>query len=263
MAILDTPGFDDTYKTDADVLQEIANFLAGTYQENIKLSGLIYLHRIIDPRLGHEGLSNLALFRALCGDDPLKKVVLATTFWEQMPNKERAKEHEEELRTNPEYWGDMISKHASMTQFHNTQESAFEIIETLLKNEEKVVLKIQQEMVDDSLDLMNTTAGEKLKQELTEKVAMYEKQIDTLKKDVEAAFEARDKELEEVKATQARRAQESKRTFIAQIDKLQAQNREHLRQQGLDFDMRLLALRKEEKVGPSLTPSPQTTQNPP
>lgn len=248
MAILDTPGFDDTYRTDTDVLQGIAQFLVGTYQKNIRLSGIIYLHRITDPRLGHEGLANLGLFRALCGDEPMKKVVLATTFWEVMTNEERAREHEEELRSTPEYWGDMLIKNATMTQFHDTQESAFAIVESLLHNEEKITLKIQREMVDQKLDLIDTTAGEALKRELTKTIAIYEAKIEKLKTDVDAAFKARDDELQEVKTTQAKRVEEAKRTYVMQIDKLQAKNREQLRQQGMDFDMRFLALTREDKV---------------
>ena len=253
MAILDTPGFDDTHKTDADVLQGIANFLANTYRKNIKLNGLIYLHRIIDPRLGHQGLNNLGLFRALCGDDPLRKVVLATTFWEEMTNKQRAQAREEDLRTNPEYWADMLAKGASMTQFHNTQESALQTIGSLLDNEDKIVLKIQKEMVNDGLDLIDTTAGEALKQELTAKIEKYERDIENLRREHIEARKARDKEMEEIKAIATQRALETKREFQSQIGRLESQNREHLRQQGMDFDMRFLALRKQEKVGDSST----------
>ncbi|KAF9267000.1 hypothetical protein L218DRAFT_941614 [Marasmius fiardii PR-910] len=40
--LIDTPGFDDTNKSDYDILKMIAAFLASTYEHGQKLAGVIY-----------------------------------------------------------------------------------------------------------------------------------------------------------------------------------------------------------------------------
>ena len=49
--LIDTPGFDDTTRSDVDILMEVAFFLATTYNNEIKMDGIIYLHRIMDVRM--------------------------------------------------------------------------------------------------------------------------------------------------------------------------------------------------------------------
>ena len=63
--LVDTPGYDDTYKSDTDILREIADWLGQVYQNRIKLTGIVYLHRISDVRIGGSGMKNLRMFRKL------------------------------------------------------------------------------------------------------------------------------------------------------------------------------------------------------
>lgn len=247
VAILDTPGFDDTYKTDAEVLETVADFLAATYRKKLRLSGIIYLYRITDVRLSHGGLANLLMFRALCGDDPLRKVVLATTFWGDVKNLERAREHEEELKTTPEYWGDMLSKKATMTQFHDTQESALNILRSLLEREEKISLKIQKEMVDEDLDLGRTSAGETLNRELNRMAEKYAKDLERHKADMRAALEARDYEMQEIKQEQTRRTENLLQTMQNQQEVLNANRRDELRERDMLLDEQEARFRKALK----------------
>ena len=247
VALLDTPGFDDTLKTDAQILQGVADFLALTYRKGMKLSGIIYLQRITDPRMNHGGQANLKLFRALCGDDPLRKVVLATTFWGVMNNKERAKEHEIELETDPDYWGDMMAKNARMTRFLDTKDSALEIIRDILKNEEKITLKIQHEMVDKQQELIDTSAGEIVRHELSGKIEKYEKELADLKEQIEEAKKAHDDELKDANTSAVRRTDRMKKQLQDQMDLLKTQNREDLRKREMEFDARMVALAKTQK----------------
>ncbi|KDQ53013.1 hypothetical protein JAAARDRAFT_442684 [Jaapia argillacea MUCL 33604] len=45
VVLVDTPGFDDTNKTDMDILNMIGAWLAKTYKNHVKLAGIIFLHR--------------------------------------------------------------------------------------------------------------------------------------------------------------------------------------------------------------------------
>jgi hypothetical protein len=81
IVIVDTPGFNDTYKSDTEVLLDLAKWLEVTYRQNAKLTGIVYLHRISDVRMDGSAMLNLNMFRKLCGEQPMKNVVIASTFW--------------------------------------------------------------------------------------------------------------------------------------------------------------------------------------
>ncbi len=49
--IIDTPGFDDTERSDTEILTEISRLLALQYEIGMKLKGVIFLHRITDVRI--------------------------------------------------------------------------------------------------------------------------------------------------------------------------------------------------------------------
>lgn len=53
--------------------------------------------------------SNILLFRQLCGDNALQKVVLATTMWDVVDGEIGAK-RERELVEKKDFWGYMVSK---------------------------------------------------------------------------------------------------------------------------------------------------------
>lgn len=45
---INTPGFDDTYKSDTDILRKVANWLSQVYENKVQLTGIIYSHLILD-----------------------------------------------------------------------------------------------------------------------------------------------------------------------------------------------------------------------
>jgi len=48
--LVDIPGYDDTYMSDAEMLKGIASSLNQSYPGGIPLSGMIYIHRMLDRR---------------------------------------------------------------------------------------------------------------------------------------------------------------------------------------------------------------------
>ena len=74
--LIDTPGFDDTELKETDILRKIAAWLGDAYDSEIRLSGLVYLHRISDPRMPGSAKRNLHMFQRLCGPQCLQGVVL-------------------------------------------------------------------------------------------------------------------------------------------------------------------------------------------
>ncbi|PVI00554.1 hypothetical protein DM02DRAFT_655302 [Periconia macrospinosa] len=65
--MIDTPGFDDTNRPDIDTLKIVSSYLSASFANNVRLNGIIYLHRISDNRLGNSGLCNLHMFKKLSG----------------------------------------------------------------------------------------------------------------------------------------------------------------------------------------------------
>lgn len=47
----------------------LADWLNRVYQNNVRLAGILYLHRIGDNRLGGTAMKNLRMFKKLCGDE--------------------------------------------------------------------------------------------------------------------------------------------------------------------------------------------------
>ncbi|KAH7905041.1 P-loop containing nucleoside triphosphate hydrolase protein [Hygrophoropsis aurantiaca] len=125
---IDTPGFDDTYVDDSEILRRIAVWLARSYSDDMKLAGVIYLHGISQTRMLGTSLKNLSMFRKLCGNDALKNIILATTKWGDIED-EAGLSREEQLRST--FWKDMIGHGSRMGQFRDNYESAWKIVDMI------------------------------------------------------------------------------------------------------------------------------------
>ena len=157
VVLLDTPGFDDTYKSDAEVLKGIANWLAISYVGGHRLTAIIYLHRISDYRMAGSAMRNLSTFRKLIGDNALHNVALVTTMWDQIDHVNGAV-REKALVDTPEFWGEMVRLGSIVARFDGTREGASSIVQSLLNNTTRT-LNIQHEMIDERLNLEDTDAG--------------------------------------------------------------------------------------------------------
>ena len=99
--ILDTPGFDDTHRSDTEVLTEVAEYLASLYRNGFRVSGIIYLHNICENRIRGSSYKNLQMFEKLCGKGALQNVVMLTNRWGMIDESEALKK-ESELKKD--YW---------------------------------------------------------------------------------------------------------------------------------------------------------------
>jgi len=163
VVLVDTPGFDDTYRSDTDVLRTIANRLTQRYPggETLRAGGIAYLHRITDKRMSGSVYKNLQMFGRLCGDLPLRRVRLVTTMWDTARDRRAAEQREKELKDD--FWKDLISDGAVMRRFDNTPASAQVIQDELLvlgKDGDELLL--QEELVEQGKRLNETEAGKVL-----------------------------------------------------------------------------------------------------
>ncbi|CAF9907853.1 MAG: hypothetical protein ALECFALPRED_004022 [Alectoria fallacina] len=190
--LIDTPGFDDTSLSDTDVLTAVAQCFHETYSVDIKLSGIIYIHRISDPRMTGNALKNLEMFKKMCGEESLECVVLATTMWDSVAQR-LGNAREEELVSEPLFWGSMkllgsmverLSGDKGTEARHN---SAMNIVQKIVLKKKKIVLDIQREMVDDHKPLAETSAGQELDKGLREAKLKHQKELKSIQDSMKKA----------------------------------------------------------------------------
>ncbi|KAG0641238.1 P-loop containing nucleoside triphosphate hydrolase protein [Tuber brumale] len=195
VTLVDTPGFNDTNRSDTEVLRAIADWTSTTYREKRLLSGIIYLHPITQARMGGSALKNLRMFQSLCGQKFLKNVFLTTTQWSNA-DPEEGGVRENSLR-NGDFWGGLIEKGATMQRFHGTRESGLELIRKLMPNERKP-LDIQIQIVNQHMTLLETGAGKCINEELIALEKKKKEEIESLERELQEAIKARDNEVGEI-----------------------------------------------------------------
>jgi hypothetical protein len=184
--LVDTPGFDDSRKSDYEILRELSSWLVKSYSENIKLKGIVYLHRILDVRLGGTAMRNLRMFKKLVGEENLASIVLATTFWEQTDPLVGEK-REQQLRDTPEFWGNMVARGSRMFRHDRGTSSGADILNYLLQLAGKSTYAIQVDMVDNKKTLDQTAAGAEVQDQVDKLRKEYEKKLEDLRTDMEQA----------------------------------------------------------------------------
>lgn len=138
----------------------------------------------------------LLMFKKLCGNDALQKVVLATTMWDKVPHRE-AENREKQLIDTPEFWGFMVSKGSTVYRHNNTAESAIRIIEELSRSNRTVILDLQNQMVIQEQNLEQTAAGKELvAEQFKERLELITQLKDTQEK-MEKAIRLEDKKSEQ------------------------------------------------------------------
>ncbi|KAF7336788.1 GTP-binding protein A [Mycena venus] len=192
ITLIDTPGFDDTSKSDTEVLTQIAAFLATAYESEKMLAGVIYMHRISDVRMGGISTRNFKMFRQLCGESTLKNVVIVTNFWGEV-GREVGEAREAELVSDDRFLKPVLDKGAHMLRHDNDVTSAQAILHYLIANQPRA-LRIQRELVDQGKDISQTAAGEELNRELAEQIKRHREEMAILQREMKEAIRAKDEE---------------------------------------------------------------------
>jgi hypothetical protein len=146
--------------------------------EQMFFSGIIYLYSLTDARMTNSSFTNLRLFRKLCGEHNLDKVVLATTKAEITPTKDVAI-RSNDLTKPGGFWAPFVAAGSKVQNLENTFTSATNLVrEVLALNHKPFIPRIQQEMMDG------------IEPGLTEAGRVINDQIETLKKEHEEEMNA-------------------------------------------------------------------------
>lgn len=181
---MDCPGFDDSTKSDTEILSIISELLTTQYHIGMKLWGVVFLQRITDIRFQGSAQNVLSLFRQLVGDEALGNVVLATTQWSRVNAEDMPTALSREQQLRDQYWRDMLSKKSMTTRFEGNKASAEGIIAQLI-GKNHVVLQLQRELVDQKKSLGKTAAGSLLKPKVDRKLRESKTDIKRLRRELE------------------------------------------------------------------------------
>ncbi|KAF9484398.1 hypothetical protein BDN70DRAFT_849974 [Pholiota conissans] len=173
LVIVDTPGFDDTYVEDAEILRRISVWLAASYSDSMKLGGVIFLHEISQVRMLGTALTNTNVFRKLCGDSNMSSVILATSKWE-IKEWNVCENREAELKKT--FWSGMLDAGARKARFLNNKDSAWEILNLIIMRQlRQNILQIQEELVIKQKIIPDTEAARSLRISLEQALEMHRK----------------------------------------------------------------------------------------
>lgn len=148
--------------SDAEVLQDIAAFIAKTYEANVNLTGIVYMRSITDKRAGGTALRNINMFQRLLGERADRQVFLVTSRWDKLRDREIGDHRTEELTRVGGLWRDMHLRGSRNFPFDKSPESARRVVRAILDGRiahTPEALRIQEELVEDRRLLDETQAG--------------------------------------------------------------------------------------------------------
>ena len=230
--VVDTPGFDDSEISDRDILRSLSTWLESLYRSGKKLTGILYLHRISDPRMQGSALRNLHIFKSLVGEHCFQNVMLGTTFWSTLAHDpETAERRESELIDTPEFWGGMMDKGADICRLPTTQYAAKALLQRMAKKEAKA-LRIQEELVVHQLGFENTSANNQMvDQEVKKAEEKLKLETDARKKAIEAEIRSSEQQRQEKMKANQREIEKDMEAERARNDALKQEWQRQLEEQ--------------------------------
>lgn len=186
-----------------------------SYEGDVKLADVIYLHRISDERWRRSDTRSIGWLKHICGEATLRNVVLTTNMWGKT-TPEIGVIREQQLAA--EFVKPVLDKGAKLRRHYDTTESAHQIIRGILDNRRaRAPLQVQRELVDEKRDFNRTAVGEEINREVDESTKKLEEVIEVLQSTLKTA-EGREKEtrlqleaeIAELRATIAKLNKESR-----------------------------------------------------
>jgi hypothetical protein len=143
--------------------------------------------------MGGTNRRNFKMFRELCGESTLRNVLVVTNMWSQVAL-DLGEMREKELEDN--FFKPVLVKGARMLRHEGTQESSHRILRYLIHNQPATLL-IQEELVNEHKNIVETSAGSELTRVLSEQRERHEEVVAQLRRDMEAAIRDKDHETKE------------------------------------------------------------------
>ncbi|CVL07632.1 uncharacterized protein FMAN_14509 [Fusarium mangiferae] len=177
VVLVDTIGFDDSYRSDATVLREVATWLAERYAEGTRMAGILYMQNIDAWRITGSVVRNLRAFEKINGADAMESTILVANRWDKI-DRDSGERRLEELMENPDFWGTAIEQGATVERYLGTHEDAQRI----------------QELIDRRLELSETEAGKTLLEEINQLKALHMREMSELRSTMREALDSKNQE---------------------------------------------------------------------
>ncbi|KIK25749.1 hypothetical protein PISMIDRAFT_96418, partial [Pisolithus microcarpus 441] len=219
VTLIDTPGFDDTNRKERDILTHISAYLANTYEQGVKLTGIIYMHRISDTRMTGTSRRNFRLFRELCGEDAFQNILIVTNMGRD-DDLEACSDKERQLATDDKYYKPMLDGGARMVRHDGTPASAKSIVGQLIGKAE-VTLVGQREIVDEHKEFSGTAAGKELTRVLKEQAEEYDTELRELRAGLEDSTRDKDERQRRVGQDDLEKKREEIESIKSRIEKME------------------------------------------
>ena len=182
------------------------------------------------------------MFRELCGEKTLKNVILVTNMWGRV-TPEDGESREQQLRDK--YFRAAIGKGAQLCRHTNTPKSAWAILRKILENK-PVVLKIQQELIDEHKDIGQTRAGAELRREMLKAEERHKKEIKELEMNMQKAAEEKDEETRRECEEEKRRLEREREKLRKDSEEMKSKFEEARREMEERINARIEAIREEQ-----------------
>ena len=189
----------------------MAHFLSRIYTSGARLAGVLCLHRITDNRVSGSTARSFRLVKKMCGTKAAPFAVLVTTMWDSIPNEgprhAKATERDDDLAKTEAYWGSMLRLGSRAHRWTGTRASGLSILYGLLWKYDSagpIILRIQEELVNEKRDLDETEAGMELAKHHGTKWQGHQKEVRELRISIEKDINSRNTESAALLRTQKR-----------------------------------------------------------
>lgn len=188
--LVDTPGFDDSRSEfdDAQILNQIAGWLmlASKHKPPLTLSGIIYLHPMNEAggRMRGTAKNNLNMFQAMCGNEPMSSVVIATTMWSRIDGKTGL---DLQKQLSDRYWNTMIDAGSQVIRHDDNSASALHIIDCIINRGKKVKMGLQTQLLNGNM-LEETSAGQQLRSKVIDEQNRARNKLQDAQNDLDQAL---------------------------------------------------------------------------
>jgi len=182
-------------------------------------------------------VKNLRIMKKLIGEKNLHCVVLGSTMWGNVEKSVGVKREEELIKTS-QFWGEMVRRGSAVLRHTGSQSSALKIIDNIIKKRAKVVLDLQEQMVNQNRSVNETEAGKEVESALRKEREKFERRMKETEEELKQALKDHDQKATEdlLKVQDQYRAQISSSTRAIEdmrvsMQRLHEQKEEAFRQE--------------------------------
>ena len=211
--LLDTPGFNDTTRSDGETLQELAYWLAAASESGIHLSGIVFLHRITDVRFQGSAKRALEVVKAMCGIDAFCGLIVATTMWDKVAGSDMGIARHRQKQLYAKVREDVVAHPIRLCALSAARHDTHRIIEQFLNDNRRLKLAIQEELVVKNSSLHETTAGKVVYENLLESFDPVQASVDGSAREMRATLDSLRATQTELKTAWERRIRQENEEF--------------------------------------------------